>query len=253
MPTILLITTCLPSGHHDTKFGFSLCQTRGLLVFGVNCIVTAGPTYEKLDEVRRLTNFSTGKLGIELANFLSRKGHDVTLLIGQQSTYCGKRNAKAVEVFTTTQNLRERLKKLRGKKIDAIFHAAAVSDFTFGKTFIRSASGKLTEIKAGKFSTRSGNLFVELVPTPKIISELRKSFPKAKIVGWKYEIDGKRDGVIEKALQQISENKTDACVANGKAYGLGFGLVTGDGRVVHFRDVKRLFAELEHSLRINKT
>ena len=37
----------------------------------MRCIVTAGPTYEPLDEVRRLTNFSTGRLGIELANFLT--------------------------------------------------------------------------------------------------------------------------------------------------------------------------------------
>ena len=36
----------------------------------MNCIVTAGPTYEPMDNVRRLTNFSTGKLGTELANFL---------------------------------------------------------------------------------------------------------------------------------------------------------------------------------------
>src|SRR5947209_3565355 len=45
----------------------------------MHCVVTAGPTYESLDEVRRLTNFSTGKLGSELANFLAARGHTVTL------------------------------------------------------------------------------------------------------------------------------------------------------------------------------
>jgi hypothetical protein len=49
------------------------------------------------------------------------------------------------------------------------------------------------------------------------------------LVGWKYEVDGDRDQVLEKAQQQIAENKTDACVANGRAYGAGFGLVTGQG------------------------
>jgi len=39
----------------------------------MNCIVTAGPTYEPLDDVRRLTNFSTGRLGTELANFLAAR------------------------------------------------------------------------------------------------------------------------------------------------------------------------------------
>ena len=52
----------------------------------MNCIVTAGPTFEPLDDVRRLTNFSTGKLGTELANFLTARGHKVTLLIGESAT-----------------------------------------------------------------------------------------------------------------------------------------------------------------------
>ena len=67
----------------------------------MNCIVTAGPTYENLDNVRRLTNFSTGRLGTELANFLAARGHDVTLLIGEQATYAGERRAQRVELFTT--------------------------------------------------------------------------------------------------------------------------------------------------------
>ncbi len=211
----------------------------------MNCIVTAGPTYETMDNVRRLTNFSTGRLGTELANFLSSKGHDVMLLIGEQATFGGKSHANKTERFTTTQNLRERLKKLGGKKVDAVFHAAAVSDFMFGKIWLRSSSGKLTEIKSGKISTRSGTLLAELVPTPKVISELRKFFPGARIIGWKYEVDGRRADVVKKAVQQIRKNKTDACVANGKAYGLSFGLVSRDGEVVHFRDVKKLFAALE--------
>src|ERR1017187_6048830 len=60
----------------------------------MQCIVTAGPTYEPLDEVRRLTNFSTGRLGSELVNFLAARGHEATLLIGQQATYRGERHAQ---------------------------------------------------------------------------------------------------------------------------------------------------------------
>ena len=56
----------------------------------MNCIVTAGPTFEPLDDVRRLTNFSTGRLGTELANFLAARGHKVTLLIGETATYAGE-------------------------------------------------------------------------------------------------------------------------------------------------------------------
>src|SRR3954447_9982868 len=114
----------------------------------MNCIVTAGPTYEPLDKVRRLTNFSTGRLGSELATFLTEKGHEVVLLIGQTSTWHGERKAAAMHTFTTTASLRDKLHALAGSRVDAVFHAAAVSDFSFGKVWQRSASGELKEVTA---------------------------------------------------------------------------------------------------------
>lgn len=211
----------------------------------MNCIVTAGPTYEPLDDVRRLTNFSTGRLGTELANHLTARGHKVTLLIGESATYAGDRNAKSVKVFSTTADLRAKLKSLSGKSVQAIFHAAAVSDFGFGKIFVEKKSGEFTALKAAKkFSTRSGKLLVELVPTPKIIAELRGWFPQTRIVGWKFEANGRRTNAIGAAQRQMVDCATDACVVNGPAYGPGFGLVA-DGGKQHFADAKKLFAALE--------
>src|ERR1035441_2742018 len=133
----------------------------------MNCIVTAGPTFEPLDEVRRLTNFSTGRLGTELANFLAARGHQVTLLIGESAIYAGERRAQPVKTFSTTANLRAKLKSFSGQKVDAIFHTAAVNDFAFGKIFAQNAAGEFVALKASKkISTRSGDMLVELVPTP---------------------------------------------------------------------------------------
>ena len=215
----------------------------------MNCVVTAGPTYESLDNVRRLTNFSTGRLGSELVNFLTLRGHDVTLLIGQQATYRGERKAHVVQTFTTTSDLRERLRALGGHSIDAVFHAAAVSDFTFGKVWLRSPQGELSEVKSGKISTRQGTLLAELVPTPKLIAELRDYFPKALLVGWKFEVDGDQASVISLANRQMAECRTDACVANGAAYGPGLGLVTAKGDCTHLPDTSTLFEALEKMLR----
>src|ERR1041384_4481544 len=195
----------------------------------MHCVVTAGPTFESLDDVRRLTNFSTGRLGSELGNFLVERGHQVTLLIGQQATYRGERHVHHVETFTTTADLIEHFRALANNTkapVEAVFHAASVSDFSFGRVFERGPTRELREITSGKFSTRHGTLLVELVPTPKIISELRRWFPRAKLVGWKFEVEGERASVLTKAQQQLAENRTDACVANGRAYGEGFGLVT---------------------------
>ena len=215
----------------------------------MNCIVTAGPTYESLDTVRRLTNFSTGRIGTELANFLTAKGHDVTLLVGEQASYPGKRKAARVETFTNTANLREQLESMASKSVNAVFHASAVSDFTFGKIWRRSPQGELTEIKSGKISTREGTIVAELVPTPKVISSMRDWFPQAKLIGWKYEVEGKRPAVEAAAVKQIRECLTDACVANGPAYGEGFGVVIGNGKCTHLETPKALFETLEAFIR----
>ncbi len=216
----------------------------------MNCIVTAGPTYEPLDDVRRLTNFSTGRLGTDLANFLAARGHTVILLIGESATYAGERRAQRVETFTTTADLRQKLKAVSAKKVDAIFHAAAVSDFAFGKIFTPNESGRLTEVKSTKkISTRPGKLLVELVATPKIIAELRGWFPRTRIVGWKFEADGARAGALGAAKRQITECSTDLCVANGPAYGEGFGLVARDGKAAHLASAPLLFEALEKFLR----
>jgi phosphopantothenoylcysteine decarboxylase/phosphopantothenate--cysteine ligase len=214
----------------------------------MNCVVTAGPTYESLDEVRRLTNFSTGRLGTELAGYLSAHGHDVTLLIGELATYRGERQARKVETFTTTKDLHARLKKLSGEAPDGVFHAAAVSDFTFGKVWRRAEGGGLDEVKSGKISTGAGTLLAELVPTPKIIAELRGWFPRARLTGWKYEVEGGRAGVIALGEQQMAKCLTDACVVNGRAYGDGFGLLAG-GKCLHLADAAALFEALEQTLR----
>jgi phosphopantothenoylcysteine decarboxylase/phosphopantothenate--cysteine ligase len=211
----------------------------------MNCIVTAGPTFEPLDDVRRLTNFSTGRLGTELANFLAARGHKVTLLIGESATYAGERRAQSVEIFSTTADLRAKLKAFSGKKVDVIFHAAAVSDFTFGKIFVRNAAGELKPFTPSKkISTRKGALVVELLPTPKIIAELRGWFPETKIVGWKFAADGARADALRAAEKQIADCATDFCVANGPAYGRGFNLVSADGQK-HFSVAEKLFAALE--------
>ena len=92
-------------------------------------------------------------------------------------------------------------------------------------------------------------MLAELVPTPKLLAGLRPLFPRAKVVGWKYEVEGEKASVLRAAEDQLRDCRTDACVANGRAYGLGFGLVTGAGRCEHFRETTALFEALEKLLR----
>lgn len=216
----------------------------------MNCIVTAGPTFEPLDDVRRLTNFSTGRLGTELANFLVARGHKVILLIGEMATFPGERKAQKVELFSTGTDLGEKINLLSEKKVDAIFHAAAVGDFSFGRVFEPGEPGKLVEIRdRKKISTRQGILLAELQPTPKILFGLRGLFPKATIVGWKYEADGTRADAVAAGQRQIVDCSTDYCVVNGPAYGEGFGLIGTAGVPAHLANPPLLFNVLEKFIR----
>jgi phosphopantothenoylcysteine decarboxylase/phosphopantothenate--cysteine ligase len=183
-----------------------------------------------------------------LAAFLTVQGHEIVLLIGQLAIYRGERQAGSVQTFSTSEDLRERLRSLGGESVGAVFHAAAVSDFAFGRIWVRSEQGELTEVRSGKISTRQGNLLAELVPTPKIISELRQIFPRSLLVGWKYEVDGDHAGAIAQATNQISQSEMDACVANGPAYGPGFGLVERSG-CAHLAGRDELFASLNKLIR----
>ncbi|MBU6411140.1 MAG: DNA/pantothenate metabolism flavoprotein domain protein [Verrucomicrobiota bacterium] len=215
----------------------------------MNCVVTAGPTYEPLDDVRRLTNFSTGRLGAELANFLVARGHRVTLLIGEMATYTGPRRAQQIEFYSTTADLRKKMKAVCRKGTDAILHAAAVSDFAFGKVRKRSSHGAWTVIRSGKISTRHGLLLAEMAPTPKILPELRGWLPAAKIVGWKYEVEGGRADALAAAQEQLVRCAADLCVVNGPAYGSGFGLLGKKGAPAHLADRLSLFGALEKFVR----
>ncbi len=209
----------------------------------MHCIVTSGPTYEPLDQVRRLTNFSTGRLGTELARHLAGCGHPVTLLRGALSTCTSPVPGVRVQTFETTADLRAQLAGLAGSHPAdlALFHAAAVSDFAFGQVYERQADGELRPVQSGKHTTRGRPLLVELRPTPKILAELRAWYPAARIIGWKYEVEGGPDQVLARVRQQIQECRLNASVANGPAYGPGFGVVTPPGEVRHCVDAPALF------------
>lgn len=220
----------------------------GRYSWAMRCVVTAGPTFEPLDEVRRLTNFSTGKLGAELARHLAERGHDTVLLLAETAQWRGEGHPARVIPFSTTASLREALLNLRPEPVGAIFHAAAVSDFAFGQVWERAVDGTLTPASGGKLSTRAGTLMAELLPVPKLLPELRGWFPGARVVGWKYEVSG--TDVIALARRQLAECGTDACVANGSAYGSGFGVVRpNQSGVVHCPDPASLYKALEEIVR----
>lgn len=193
-------------------------------------IVTCGPSFEPLDEVRRLTNFSTGELGVLLSNHLAQAGFDVRCLKGSGATHPDPLMACVTLPFSTNDQLQERLEEIaRTENIGAVFHTAALCDFKVQR--ISDIGGNA--MTSAKVSSRAGDLFLQLVPATKVIGELRRLFPTSLIVGWKYELAGAPAEAMARARSQIEENRLDACVLNGRAYGPGFAFCPARGAMEH--------------------
>jgi len=202
-------------------------------------LVTCGPAFVPIDAVRRITNHSTGELGTLLCERLAREDFDVTCLRGEMASYPPPQNVHVVP-FATNASLLAGLSRLAAAP-DVILHAAALSDFELAS--IEGAEA------AGKIRSDAPELKITLRPTGKILPLLRGLFPGAVIVGWKYEVDGSRDDVLARARAQIESARTDACVANGPAYGDGFGFVCGH-EVRHFPDKLALGEHLAQWIKV---
>jgi phosphopantothenoylcysteine decarboxylase/phosphopantothenate--cysteine ligase len=200
-------------------------------------IVTCGPGYEPIDEVRRITNFSTGELGFMLATTFQRAGFDVTCLKGELSTSREPLEASRVLTFTTNESLLALLAQLAGEgDAGVVMHAAALCDYKVAS--VLDSEGKTVE--EPKIQSRSGALHLRLEPTEKVIRHLRRLFPGAFLIGWKYELNGTRQDAIAAARAQIAQNGTDVCIVNGRAFGNGFGVVTSSPEVALMDNKKAL-------------
>ncbi len=204
-------------------------------------VVTCGPSYEPIDEVRRITNFSTGELGTLLANFLVKEGFEVVCFRGVGAT-CPERvaGAKVVPFATNEHNPGELEEMPEREKIEAVFHAAALCDYRVKSVLMSDGA----EVAATKIPSRAGELTLTLDPAAKLIHELRDLFPASRIVGWKYELVGSRADVLAASIRQLTESRSDACVMNGAAYGAGFGFLEPQKKPVHLGYKAALCAHL---------
>ncbi len=182
-------------------------------------IVPCGPSYEPIDQVRRLTNSSTGELGVQLSNRLAEADFEVICLKGSAATFPGPGEQCQIQQFNTNDDVVDLLTKVAAKHdIAAVFHAAALCDYKVQR--VTDDQGRSCD--SPKIDSRSGALTVHLDPATKVISRMRGLFPHSLLVGWKYELAGTPEEALAKADRQMRENKTDACILNGDAYGGSF-------------------------------
>jgi phosphopantothenoylcysteine decarboxylase / phosphopantothenate---cysteine ligase len=183
---------------------------------GETVLVTAGPTREKIDPARYLTNRSSGRMGYAVAEAALRRGARVLLVSGPTSlTPPGAAEVTRVE---SAEQMRKAVLKLLPEST-IVVKTAAVSDY-------RAKSPAAQKIK------RKGPIALELEPTPDILKEIAERRQSQIIVGFAAETEH----VLENARQKLAAKRLDAIVVNDVSReGIGFDsdrnqvtIITGD-------------------------
>ncbi len=166
---------------------------------GKRVLVTAGATREYIDPIRYITNASSGKMGVAIAEEAELRGAEVTLIRTKGSVPSFVENQ--IEVETVEEMLEAIENELKSREYDVVVLAAAVSDFR-----VKEKAG--VKIKSGN------SLTLELEPTPKIIDRVKELQPSVFLVGFKAETGLSEEEMISAARRQIERAGSDLVVAN---------------------------------------
>jgi phosphopantothenoylcysteine decarboxylase/phosphopantothenate--cysteine ligase len=188
-------------------------------------LVTAGPTYEPIDPVRFIGNYSSGKMGYALANELAEQGAEVILISGPTALTINDSSIKKIDVQTADEMFDAAVKYF--KNCDAAIMSAAVADYKPAQQYTQ------------KVKRKSDKLAISLEPNKDIAAHLGKIKKKNQvIVGFALETNDE----FKNAKQKINTKNLDFIVLNSlKDKGAGFGFNTNKisiidktGKVDHF-------------------
>lgn len=167
---------------------------------GKKILITCGPTWVALDDVRVLSNRSTGEMGHLLAKALKSSLAQVTLLEGPVTHFTKIRGIKLYK-YSFFDELKSLMYKELLRGYDCIIHAAAVSDFR--------PERKIT----GKIRSDS-KVSLLLSPLPKLINSIKTLNPKVFLIGFKLEDLTASEAVIQGTKKLFRQSKCDLVVAN---------------------------------------
>lgn len=194
---------------------------------GKNILITAGPTLERIDPVRYISNFSTGKMGYAIANDAARRGATVTLVSGPVSDLPVERGIKLVKVESARQMLDAAVDAF--KSADIAILTAAVADYRPAVELDRKIKREKSDISA-----------IEVVKNPDIAANLGKiKKPGQHLVGFALETDH----AMENGADKLVRKNLDMIVVNSLADpGAGFATDTNK--------VSMIFADGRHNIEL---
>ena len=193
----------------------------------INVVITAGGTSEKIDNVRKITNSSSGKLGSIISDKVSELVNDEYKIFYVCSKKAFKpehrENVEIIEIEDTNDLVNVTTNLLSNYKIDYFIHSMAVSDYTV--EYVTSEEKYTKYIESGdynslfidrgsKISSYEDNLLVKLVKTPKVIEMIKNISPSTYLVGFKLLDNVSEEELVNVAYNLKVKNKCDLVLAN---------------------------------------
>ncbi|HPT07735.1 MAG TPA: phosphopantothenoylcysteine decarboxylase [Candidatus Omnitrophota bacterium] len=180
-------------------------------------LITAGPTWVPIDDVRVISNTATGETGLFLAKEARQRKAHVTLLLGQGAVHEKRIRGVAFKPFCYFDDLQSSLRKiLKQSRFDVVIQAAAVSDY------------KVRKVSRHKISSHKKRLRLELIPTPKLISLVKEIQPCTILVGFKYEQGLSARALIHEARILMRSSCAHLVVANTRKKGMYSAYIIGN-------------------------
>lgn len=193
----------------------------------MNIIITAGGTSERIDDVRTITNSSTGRLGFTIGTVLAeqygKQIETIYYLHGLRAAYPVHAKIQPVAIEGVLDLQRELKRLLTTEKIDAVIHAMAVSDYLVHEvtTLDRIRGTEDPENKAdlsgNKISSEIDDLVIHMKKSPKVISKIKMWNPAVKLVGFKLLSNVPHEELIDVGHHLSEKNSCDFVLANDLA------------------------------------
>lgn len=187
-------------------------------------IITAGGTSEPIDDVRTITNSSTGRLGFAIGTHFAAQYGDrlekIYYLHGKRAAVPDSERIVPVEIGGVL-DLQAALEKImKDEKIDAVIHAMAVSDYIVKEvTTLERIKGtedpeNQADLSGNKISSNIDDLVIHMKRAPKVISSIKNLDPDTKLVGFKLLSDVSHEELIDVGYRLLQKNHCDYVMAN---------------------------------------
>jgi len=202
-------------------------------MLGKKVLITAGPTFEKIDPVRFVGNYSTGKMGFAIAESCARQGAEVILVAGPVNVKANHRNIKRIDVESAEEMYKMVMAKF--EEVDGAILCAAVADFT------------PTSPADKKLKREKDHLVLDLKPTQDIAASVGKiKKPEQFLVGFALETNDEQANAKDK----MERKNFDFIVLNSlQDPHSGFGFDTNKISIIHRSGLQKNY-ELKSKLEV---